>query len=196
MVMRVLENFNWVDYFILIIFLRIIYIAAKKGFTVEFFKFLGVICALYIGMHYHILVADFIQTSFPFIAKKFPVKFLDFLIFLLLVVLSNLFFVLVKIAFSYLIKIEAVSLLQKWGGLFLGIFRSVLFAAIFLYGLSISSVSYFEGSVRRSYLSYRLVSVGIATYRGMWDNIFSKFAPNEQFNKVVLEVEENIKIKK
>jgi len=191
MIFNMLKNFNWLDIGILIIIFRVLYIAIKNGFTTEFFKFLGVICAVYLSMHYNGAVADFIRARLP-VEEKMPLEFLDFLVFLILAIAGNFVFVLLRNVVNNLIKIEAVSTLNKWGGLLLGALRSVLLVSLILFALVISSIPYLKNSVKDSYLGPKVFSTAVNTYSWIWNNVFSKFAPLEKQNSTVLEAEEEI----
>ncbi|MBN2830754.1 MAG: CvpA family protein [Candidatus Omnitrophica bacterium] len=191
MIFNVLKNFNWLDICILIIIFRVLYIAIKNGFTAELFKFFGIICAIYLSMHYYTAITDFIRGKIP-VEEKMPLEFLDFLIFLILALTGNFLFVLLRNAVNNLIKIEAVSTLNKWGGLFLGALRSVLLASIIVFALTISSIPYFKQSVKRSYIGPRIISVGVDTYSWLWNSIFSRFLASERVNRIVLEVKEGV----
>ncbi len=189
MVFNILKQFNWLDIVILLLIFRVIYISIKGGFTTELFKLLGIICAIYLAMHYYMAVADFIRGKLP-VEEKVPLEFLDFLVFVVLAVLGNLFFVLLRNAVNNLIKIEAVSTLNKWGGLVLGGFRSILLVSLVLFSLVISSVPYLKNSARSSYFGPRILSTAVNTYTWVWGNISSKFASSEKQNSAVIEVKE------
>jgi len=191
MLLNMLKQLNWLDVCILLIIIRVIYIAIKGGFTTELFKFLGVICAIYLSMHYNVVLADFIRGKTP-VEEKVPLAFLDFLVFLALAVSGNFIFVLLRNAVNNLIKIEAVSTLNKWGGLVLGGFRSVLLVSLLLFALVISSIPYLKKSVKNSYLGPRFFSAAVDTYGWIWNNLASKFAVSEKQNSAVLEIKEGI----
>ena len=52
MLLDIIRQFNWFDVAIIILFIRICYIAFRSEFPVELFKLAGIICAIYISMHY------------------------------------------------------------------------------------------------------------------------------------------------
>ncbi|PIP18921.1 MAG: hypothetical protein COT38_01550 [Candidatus Omnitrophica bacterium CG08_land_8_20_14_0_20_41_16] len=191
MLLNTLKQFNWLDIFILIMIFRICYIALKAGFPIEVFKFLGSLTAIYVSMHYYTMLSDFIKSRIP-IEENMPLEFIDFLVFLLLAISGYLLFVLLRSVFSHFIKIEAVSALNKWGGLILGLFRSILLVSLIFFTLAISSVSYLKDSVKRSYLGPRLFSIAPDTYAWAWNNLASKFINSEKQNNVVLEVKKEI----
>lgn len=192
MIFNILKNFNWFDICILLIIFRVLYIAIKTGFTTEFFKFFGILFAIYLSMHYNTAIADFVAKRVPIIEEKVPLEFLDFIIFSILAITGNLFFVLLRNAINNLIKIEAVSTLNKWGGLCLGVLRSLLLVSLISFALTISSVVYLKDSVKSSYLGPRVISIGVNTYTWMWSSIFSKFLSSEGLNKNSIEAKEGV----
>lgn len=191
MLLNTLKQFNWLDIFVLIMIFRICYIAVKSGFTTELFKFLGTITAIYLGMHYAVLISDYIRKQMP-VTDKVSLQFIDCVVFLLLVILGYLLFVLVRNVSKNFIKIEAVSALNKWGGLILGGFRSILLVSLISFTLAIPGIPYFKNSVQHSYLGSRLVFVSSDVYLWVWSSIFSKFIPNEKEGEIVINIKKEL----
>ena len=190
MAMEALKQFNWVDIFSIILFLRICYVATKTGLPVEIFKLLGTLLATYAALHYFTAVSDLFGGKVNI--EKMSLEFRDFLAFLVLASAGYIFMVLVRMVFFQFIKIEAVSLLNKWGGFILGLGRGLLLTSIAVFGLTISTLPYLKTSVEKSYLGGRIFQVAPATYTSLWNNLGAKFLPKETFNKVVYEVEANV----
>ena len=195
MFLNILRQINWVDIFVLILVFRVCYIAVKSGFPPEFFKFLGTIAAIYLSLHYYTVLSDLIGrwlSRWLSLREKMPLEFLDFVTFTFLAILGYVLFVLLRNVFCHFINIEAVSALNKWGGLFLGMARSILLASLVLFMLVISSVGYFKDSVKASYFGRRLFSVAPETYTWLWDGIGSKFSKGEKYNQVIPEVKDSL----
>jgi len=190
MLLNILKQLNWVDLFILIILWRVIYIAFKTGFIPELFKLIGIILSIYISMHYYTGLSDFIRGRID-IDSKVPLEFLDFFCFSILAILSYLFSVLLREAFCRLIKTEAVPALNRMGGIIIGGVRAILTASLFVFLLTISSVSYLKVSAEDAYLSRRIFNVAPNTYKGIWKSVVSKFATKEKFNDTIRQVQEN-----
>lgn len=187
--MSVVQRMNFLDIIILILLLRICYIAFKTGIVVEVFKLLGVIAAIYAASHYYTPISDFFRQRY--LQQSIPLEFIDFLVFVSLVLLSYACFILLRITFYKFAKMEAVPNLNKYGGLVLGLVRWFFTAALVIYILMISSVSYLSSAVKHSYLGSRFSSVSAGTYNWMWNSVFSKFSPQEKPNTVVSEVRDN-----
>jgi uncharacterized membrane protein required for colicin V production len=160
------------------------------GLSIEIFKFLGVIFATYIGLHYYTAFADFIQKSF--LPKAMPLEFLDFIAFLGLVVIGYLSFVVLRSILFRFVQLNAHPKINQFGGLILGIGRGFLVIGLLIFTLGISTVTYFTSTVRHSYLGSKALAISPRTYDWLWSNIFSKFSAREKFNSTVTEVTDRL----
>lgn len=192
MLLEIIKQFNWVDFLVVIILFRICYIGAKSGFSLELFKFLGILSAIYLSLHYYTMLSDFFRNRIA--VKSLPLEFLDFLSFIVLAILGYLVFVSLRSVFYRFIKMEATPKLNKGGGFILGIGRGFLVAGLIIFMLVISSIGYLKNSVNDSYLGKRLVKVAPATYSALWNKLMSKFMTKEKFNQTVLEVQKDLKL--
>ena len=190
MVLNILKQINWVDIFVLILILRICFIAVKNGFPVELFKFIGTVSATFLSLHYYTDLAGFL-SNWLFLGKRIPLEFLEFLVFLVLAISGYCLFILMRSLFSRFLKMEAISALNRWGGLFLGLARAALLSSLVMFMLAISSVGYFKESVKESYLSQRLFSVAPDVYTWMWNSVISKFSVAEKYNAVIPSIKED-----
>lgn len=187
MLLDILKQLNWIDFLVIIILFRSCYIAFKNGLVVEFFKAIGMLSSIYMSLHYYTIVSDFVVKRFGL--TNIPLKFLDFVFFIFLVILTYLFFVGLREVFSRFIKIEAVPQLSQWGGFILGLIRGFLLVSLIVFTLVISNTSYLEKSVSDSYLGKRLFNVAPTIYSALWNGFFSKFMTKESFNKTILEIQ-------
>lgn len=190
----ILKQLNWVDFFVIIIILRIGYIAIKNGLPIEFFKLLGAVLAVYLAMHYYTLWSNFLGGRLG--QGKMPLKLLDFLSFLILVILGQFIFIFLRNIFCRFIKMEATPILNKWGGLILGIARAGLVTSLIIFILVISSIGYLKNSVKDSYSGKYLIKVAPDTYGILWNKVASKFMTKEKFNEAVPNAQEELARKK
>ncbi len=191
MILEFLRQLNWVDILVIILLFRICYIAMKNGIIVELFKLMGTLLAIFLAYHYYTSAADYSLDRFSI--KAIPVEFLDFLVFAILLPIGYLACMLIRIAFFHLAKIETISLLNRWGGLALSIGRGVLFVSLVTYMLAISTVTYLRDGVSNSYFGKATIKIAPAVYGALWNGIISKFMPQEQINKNIEEVINNLK---
>jgi len=189
MLFDIFKRLNWVDLVVIIAFVRICYVAFKTGFTIELFKLLGIIFAIYISMHYFTAFSDILVRRGA-TTEKVPLEFTDFISFLLLVIAAYLVFMFLRSVFYRFIKMEAAPNLQKWGGFVLGIFRAFFTIGLIIFMLVISSFTYTKDSVISSYTGRSSFKTAPATYSWIWYNLVSKFMNNEKFNKTILEIKE------
>ncbi len=187
MILNTIQQFNWIDCLVIIIFLRVCYIAFENGLFVEFLKTLGTISAIYLSLHYYTILSNFAKGRLNI--TVIPQEFLDFLLFCILATLAYLLFVFLREALVYFVKMEAVPQINKWGGLVLGLARAFFLTGLIIFILVISSIPYFKNSVNESYLGKRLLKIAPATYSRMWNGFFSKFMTQEKFNDTVLEIQ-------
>jgi len=175
------RHFNYLDIFILILILRICYIALKTGLPVELFKLAGTLSAIFLSLYYYNFLPGSTRENINLGLAQ--LKFADFLIFLSLAIIGYLFLVLLRSIFYRFIKLEAVASLSKWGGLVLGAFRGFFMAGFICFILLVSGLPYLNKSVKNSCLAGRICRVAPDTYKWLWNAIFSKFMGSEESNR-------------
>jgi len=179
-----LLRLNWVDIVIVILVVRICYISIKTGFVPEIFKLAGIICAIYLALHYYMsLGASLQKNSF---ASVVPPEYFDFICFLALAGLGYLIFFLLRGGLYRLMEVKTIPAVAKWGGIITGLLRCYFTVGLIVFAFSISTVRYFKDSGAKSYIGSRLSDVAPATYSWIWDNLASKLSPNEKVNSTVL----------
>lgn len=176
--MDVIQSFNWVDIVILIVFVRICYVGSETGFTTELFKLLGLCFGIFISLHYFSRAGIYLNKS-----MNLDVPMASFLSFLILLVLGVIIFVLIRGFFSNLFKVETVTLLNKWGGLAVGIIRAFLVVSLVSLCLRISTIIYVEQSQKQSYLGNRTLMIAPNFYKAIFNNFIGKIFPNEELNE-------------
>lgn len=187
--LNIFKQFNWVDILAIILLFRIGYIAIKNGLSVELFKLLGTILAIYLSLHYYTLFSGWLVRAD---AKPATVAFLNLTSFLVLAILGYLVFLLLRVIFYRFIKMEAVPRLNKWGGFVLGILRGFLLTGLIVFMLVASNIDYLKSCVKDSYLGRYLFKVAPKTYACLWNGFASKFMTKEKFNKTVLKLKEDL----
>ncbi len=171
--LNILRQFNWVDIFCVIVLIRICCVAIKHGFPEELFKLLGTLSAVYLALHYYITFPYYIVKRIG--VKNIPQDYLTFFSFFLLAALGYLIFVLLRKLVCHFIRMEAVSGLNKWGGLVLGIVRSFLFMSLMIFVFAIAPADYFRHSVNDSYSGKSLFKIAPSAYTWLWNSVMSKF---------------------
>ncbi|MFC1658819.1 CvpA family protein [Candidatus Omnitrophota bacterium] len=177
--MSYLKLINWLDVFALILLIRICYISVKTGFPNEFFKLLGTVFASYLACHYYIKVS-FLFNHFLSLKSEGVVNILVFLIFFALAFSGYLVFVLIRMSFAMLIRMEAASLLNRWGALILGMVRFCLLSSLIFFAITVIKIGYLENSLSSSLSGPTIVNLAPDFYRVLQDNLVSRFADKQE----------------
>ncbi len=182
----IFSQLNWIDLGYIVLFLRIAYIAFRNGFVVEIAKLCGALLAVYLSLHYYTAISDFVRPHIK--TDIIPLKFLDFFFFLLVAFLGYAVSILLRESLSRLIKLEAIPLLHKWGGLAVAAARAILLASLISYAMWVSTVSYVSRKVQDAHFGSMFIKAAPAVYKTIWDGFMSKFMRHEQYNGTVDEV--------
>jgi uncharacterized membrane protein required for colicin V production len=180
---EILRQFNWVDIFVAILALRILYISFKNGLKFEFFKILGIFCAMFLALQYYTSVSAFLNARV--FNRPVPSSFLNSVAFFLLAVAGYGFFFIVRIILSKFIHTEIDARVDKWGGLTVGVFRAALTASIVLLFFLATAKPYFRKSIQSSFSGTHVARVAHDTYVFFWDNFAAKVQKNDKINPAV-----------
>ncbi len=159
--MDILTRVNWVDFLIVIIVLRTVYVSFKSGFTHQLFPLVGSIlmviaCLAYYGPFGHYL-ENGLSVSPPDLAY--------FLAFVILVVGTGLALKFLRHGFDLIVKIDLGSFIERTGGAICGLLRSLVAANLVLMVLCMAPVPYLQVSVRdRSLAGNYVLAVGPVIY--------------------------------
>lgn len=188
-ILETLAEFNWIDLVVLLLFLRMCFIGLRTGLIVELFKIFGLILAIYVSLHYFSQAGNFLNNLVPFLG----IKISDFLCFIILAGLSYATVVIIRESFRRMVKVEAVNVLDRWGGLALGLARGFLLISMVFIIFYFSGILYFVESVKKSYLGSRLVYTDVRLYEFIHKEIALKLVPDSQLNQDLYEVLEEEK---
>jgi len=188
MITEIIAKVNFLDFIILIILIRICYISAKMGLSVEIFKFFGVVFSTYIALHYYVAFSDLIQQRF--LPEGMSLVFMDFTVFIFLITLVYLCFIGLRSLLLRFVQLNAVPKINQYLGLILGVGRGFLLVGLLSFTLVISGVAYLTSSVKHSYLGNKTFIILPQTYVWLWSNIFSKFSAKDEFNSVITKTTE------
>lgn len=190
MIPSTLKQFNWLDIFVLILLLRISYVAMRSEFFLELFKFLGTILAVYLSLHYYIVFSDYIGSHIG--VNNIPLEYLTSIICVVLGFLGYFIFVVLRKVFYRFMKMEAVPTLNKWGAAILGLTRGVLVASLIIFIMVTSPFGYLKNSVTHAYSGKYIFKIAPGVYGSLWDGIASKFITQDKFNKAILEIPKSL----
>lgn len=159
--MEIITRINWVDILVLIIVLRISYIAFQDGLSHEIFPLIGTVCTLVLSLHYYNKISSFLITNLA----KIPVGLGNFLSFFALIIVIGFIFKLIRSIVDKIIKITWNSLIEKFGGLFAGILRAAVVASTVLIIIALMPLSYLQWSIKdRSLVGMYFLRIGPAIH--------------------------------
>lgn len=152
----IITRLNWVDILILIIVFRISYVAFNDGLSHQIFPLIGTVCTAVIALHYYHNISILIHDGFI----KLPLKLLDFLSFVLLLIVIGLMFKLLRKLSDAIIKVTWHPAVEKAGGLIVGFMRSAVVASLVLMILALLPLSYLQWSIRdRSFMGMHFLRI-------------------------------------
>jgi uncharacterized membrane protein required for colicin V production len=180
------RQLNWVDIVVFIVFLRLSFISVKQGMGVEFFKFLGTFCGLYLSLHYYFSCAKYLSGWSA--SKDYPAVMLEFTAFAVLFFFGYLLFWSFRYLTFRFMTAEIDPQLSRWGGLAFGFLRALFLSSLLLFVFMLTKVEYFKNSVRYSFSGNAVSKVAPATYTFIWESIVSKLNFGEEYNSAVRDV--------
>jgi len=190
MLYKIATQINWVDIVVAVVLFRVIYVAVNTGLFIEIFKILGTLTAIFLSLHYYSALGAFLQGLAGI--KSIPVGFYQSVSFLALAAGGNMIFIFLRKIASKLWKLDTVTSLNKWGGVVLGITRSILLAGLLIFILVVPGDNYLNTVVSDSYLGRMAVKVAPATYSVLWNGVFSNFGTGK-FNTNITEIKKSLR---
>lgn len=180
---EILSSLNWIDILMAVIVLRAVYVGIKNGFVIEMFKLISILLAVFIILHYYSGISKYIQEK-----AHLPQGSSDLICFGLLWALVVIIFKFVRDGFTVLFKVQAHSILDRWGGLLVCIFRAALVCSLTILLLRVSDIDYFVKNLQKSLSAPKLVWWSPRVYETCYEGFVSKFFPNETLNKSVFKL--------
>ncbi|MFH1478534.1 MAG: CvpA family protein [Candidatus Omnitrophota bacterium] len=126
-------NFNWVDILFVTILIRIGYISFRKGLLPEFFRLVGIFCAVIFTFNNYILLAQYIADRTKLEVEKLEVLSFVFEFFVILLI-----FKILAVLIGLLVGTKNVPLSSRVIGVLFGFARGLLVISL-VYTLFINS---------------------------------------------------------
>ena len=174
--MGLITKINWVDVLVAILMLRISYVAFRDGLSHEIFPFLGSILIMVLAMHYYAVIGSFMSRQM----MNMPVELANFLSFLILVVVLGLLVRLLRVALDKIVKVQWHPIMEKFGGLAVGIMKAYIITGIVLMTISLMPLSYLQWSIKDRSLTGKYI---LMTAPRIYDRI-GRFLPAIKFGEI------------
>lgn len=183
--MEIIRRINWVDVLVVILMIRISYVAFQEGLSHEILPLIGSIIIIIIDLHYYEKIGLFISQNLVIL----PIELANFLSFLILAVIIGLAFKLLAGIFNKVIKVAWHPLIEIFGGVIFGVIRASIVASLILMIIALLPLPYLQRSVRdRSVTGMFFLKIGPSIYEKV-----SKFLPTIKVGGYPVNKEEIIK---
>lgn len=158
--MQALENFNWMDILLILLLIKTVYIGTKRGLTAEFFKLIGTVLSLVLGLHnYNRIAAALVEYI------NMPIWFSQFVVLGIIILLIRVIFKYVVLLLLRFLKVQFLLQLERIGGALIALGRSFLIGGMLLMVLSFFPIEYLYRSIdERSYLAPYFINSTKNTY--------------------------------
>lgn len=159
--MDILGKINWVDFVVLIVIIRISYVSLQDGLSHGILPLIGSVFMLVLSLYSYGRIGELIY-SWGF---AFPMDVLNAFSFILSVFLIGLLFKFLSTAIDKIIKVSWNPVLEKFGGLAVGVIRGTVVASIIVTTIVLLPLPYLQWSVRdRSLTGMYILGIGPAIY--------------------------------
>ena len=184
MLTQFFKSINWVDVALAALLFRVVFVSVQSGFITEVFKFLGVITALFVSLHWYAYLAATIASK---TTLSMPVW--EGIIFITLNVLVMLAFKFLRMGVMLLFKVETTHQgFDKYGSGFLGAGRALLICSLVIFALLLMRNPYAQRQTMASW-GYKIAAKAAPqTYKFLYDNVIGKLMEGQHFNADVFTV--------
>lgn len=159
--MEIITRINWVDVLAIIICLRIGYISFQDGLSHGIFPLIGAIVSLIFTFHYYNKIALFISQNLA----KIPIEISSLLSFVILIAAISFLFKGLRVFLDKIIKVTWHPVIEKFGGLAVGIARALVVASTVLIIIALIPLSYLQWSIRdRALTGMHFLKIGPSIY--------------------------------
>ncbi|MDE2222036.1 MAG: CvpA family protein [Candidatus Omnitrophica bacterium] len=178
MLTHLIKSINWIDVVLLFLFIRMIFIGVKNGFLSEFFKFLGVVTAVFVSLHFYSYVA-------AWTAQKTHLSwgYWDLVVFACLWGLITLAFKFLRDGILLLFKVETTHEgFDKYAAGVVAVGRGLLVCSLTLFLILLIHNGPLTRMAVRSY-SFKITGhAAVGTYSFLYNGLVDKLFPAGHYN--------------
>ena len=160
--MDMLLRMNWVDLLVVIIMLRTIYISFQDGLSHELFPLFGSVLKLVLALHFYGKLGSILHSKIAMI----PLSVCNMVSFLVIVLIATFALNFLKTLIDTIIKVTWHPLIEKSGGILVGVLRGAISVSMVLIFLALVPLSYLQWSIKdKSLYGGSFLRMGPAIYR-------------------------------
>jgi uncharacterized membrane protein required for colicin V production len=178
MLTHLIKSINWIDAALVLLFIRMIFVGVKNGFISEFFKFLGVVTAVFVSLHFYSFLAAWVALK-----TRISWGYWDLVIFAALWFTVSFFFKFLRDGILILFKVETNHQgFDKYAAGVVAVARGILVCSLTIFLVILLQ----NGPLTRMTLhsiSYRIAGhAGVGTYSFLYNNLVDKLFAGEHYN--------------
>ena len=184
MLTHLIKSINWIDVALAFLLLRMIFVGVKNGFISEFFKFLGVLAAVFISLHFYSFLAQLAAEK-----TKFSSVYWELVTFAVLWFSVLFFFKFVRQAILLLFKVETNHQgFDKYAAGIVAVGRGILICSLTIFLILLTH----NGPVTRMTLhsyGYKIAGrAAVGTYSFLYNNLVDKLFSGQHYNAAAAQV--------
>jgi len=188
--MDVLLRANWVDLLVVIIMLRMIYISFTDGLSHGIFPLFGSILKLVLALNFYGKLGFVLNST----VNAIPVSLCNLIGFLVIIIIVGIALKFLRVMVDAIIKVTWHPVIEKFGGMLVGVLRGCIASSIILVLLALIPLSYLQWSIKDKSLCgvfflrvgpeiYRVIPGAGAGYEKVVKDIISKKDVHAKSNK-------------
>lgn len=179
MLTHLVKSINWIDVAFVIFFVRMVFIGVKNGFLSEFFRFLGVVTAVFVSIHFYSFLASWTASR-----THVSWDYWGLVIFAILWCAVALFFKLLRDGILVLFKAETTHQgFDRYAAGAVAVGRGLLVCSLAIFLIFLTRNGPLMRMALHSY-SYKVAgSAALSTYGFLFTNLVDKLFTGEHYNE-------------
>lgn len=173
-------SLNSIDLLMAIVITAVIFIGRKEGLIAGLFKLFGIICVIFITLHYYAQFADILRDQI--FGKKMATEFFAFC---LLAIPTSFLFIFICHGWVLIIRFKIFAAIDHWSGLILAMIRSYFICGLLFIALLLVGHSYATPRARSSVSNLFLGHAAVGLYKLAYTDVIQKYFPVEEINEHV-----------
>jgi uncharacterized membrane protein required for colicin V production len=184
MLTHLFKSINWVDAALVLLFVRMIFTGVKNGFISEFFKFLGVVVAVFVSLHYYSYFAAWAAWK-----THISWDYWDLMVFAGLWFGVAFIFRFIREGLLVLFKVDTKHEgFDKYAAGIVAVARGILVCSMTIFLVLLMYNGPLTRMVLRSY-SYKITGrAAVSTYSFLFNNLVNKLFEGQHYNAAAAQV--------
>lgn len=173
-------SFNWVDIFMAVLVAIIVFKGMRGGIVAELIKLFGVVCAIFVTLHYYSRFSEFLLVQF--FGKDVSIEFFAFSF--LAILIFVIFFFITK-GWVMILRLKSYPVIDRWGGMILSLVRAYFVCGLMFLGLFLVEHSQVTPMAQRATSRYVFHAAAVDLYEVCHTILVTKIFPDEEINEEV-----------